>query len=66
MDIILKRIKLFALELLNLLTDLLVPLMDIVLLVGTVLPVPTKVVIALHRFEKILKDVGAKVEDFKL
>ena len=66
MDIILKRAKIFALELVNLLTDLLVPVMDIVVLVATILPVPTKVVAALHKFEEILKDAGAKVEDFKL
>jgi len=66
MNIILKRVKLFALELLNLLTDLLVPVMDIVVLVSTVLPVPTKVVAALHKLEDILKNAGAKIEDFKL
>ena len=66
MEIILKRAKLFALELLNLLTDLLVPVMDIVVLVATILPVPTAVPAALHKFEEILKDAGAKVEDFKL
>lgn len=66
MIIIIKRAKLFALELLNLLTDLLVPVMDIVILVGTILPVPTKVIAALHKFEEMLKDAGAKVEDFKL
>lgn len=66
MNIIVKRAKLFALELLNLLTDLLVPVMDIIILVGTILPVPTKVVAALHKFEEVLKDAGAKVEDFKL
>lgn len=66
MEIIIKRAKLFALELLNLLTDLLVPVMDIVILVGTILPIPTKVVAALHKFEQVLKDAGAKVEDFKL
>lgn len=66
MAIILKRAKLFALELLNLLTDLLVPLVDIVLLVGTIVPVPTKVVAALHKFSDMIKDAGAKIEDFKL
>jgi hypothetical protein len=66
MNIIVKRAKLFALELLNLLTDLLVPIVDIVLLVGTILPVPTKVLGALHAFEELLKDAGAKVEDFEL
>ncbi len=66
MDIILKRAKLFALELLNLLTDLLVPVMDIVILVGTILPVSTKVIAALHKFEEVLKNAGAKIEDFKL
>jgi hypothetical protein len=66
MDIILKRAKLFGLELLNLLTDLLVPVMDIVILVGTILPVPTKVIAALHKLEEVLKDAGAKIEDFKL
>jgi type VI protein secretion system component VasF len=66
MEVILKRAKIFALELLNLLTDLLVPVMDIVVLVATVLPVPTKVVASLHKFEEMLKDAGAKVEDFKL
>lgn len=66
MNIIIKRAKLFGLELVNLLTDLLVPLMDIVVLVGTILPIPTKVVAALHSFEEILKNAGAKIEDFKL
>lgn len=66
MNIIVKRAKLFALELLNLLTDLLVPLVDIVILVGTILPIPTKVVAALHNLGDILKDVGVKIEDFKL
>jgi hypothetical protein len=66
MDIILKRAKLFALELINLLTDLLVPIVGIVVLFGTILPVPTKVVLALHKFEDILKNAGAKIEDFKL
>jgi hypothetical protein len=66
MEVILKRAKIFALELLNLLTDLLVPVMDIVVLVATVLPVPTKVVASLHKLEEMLKDAGAKVEDFKL
>jgi hypothetical protein len=66
MEIIVKRAKIFALELLNLLTDLLVPVMDIVVLIGTILPIPTKIVLALHKFEEVLKDAGAKVEDFKL
>ena len=66
MEVILKRAKIFALELINLLTDLLVPVMDIVVLVATVLPVPTKVVASLHKLEEMLKDAGAKVEDFKL
>lgn len=66
MNIIVKRAKLFALELLNLLTDLLVPVVDIVLLVGTILPVPTAVLEGIHRFEELLKDAGAKVEDFEL
>lgn len=66
MNIIIKRAKLFGLELVNLLTDLLVPLMDIVVLVGTILPIPTKVVAALHKFEEILKNAGATIEDFKL
>lgn len=66
MDIIVKRAKIFALELLNLLSDLLVPVIDIVVLVATVLPIPTKVVLKLHKLEDALKDFGAKVEDFKL
>lgn len=66
MDIIVKRAKIFALELLNLLSDLLVPVIDIVVLVATVLPIPTKVVLKLHKLEDVLKDFGAKVEDFKL
>jgi hypothetical protein len=66
MEIIIRRARIFALELLNLLTDLLVPVVDIVVLVSTVLPVPTKVVLKLHKLEDILKDFGAKVEDFKL
>jgi hypothetical protein len=66
MDIILKRAKLFALELINLLTDLLVPVVGIVVLFGTILPIPTKVIAALHKFEDVLKNAGAKVEDFKL
>lgn len=66
MNIIVKRAKLFALELLNLLTDLLVPVLDIVLLVGTILPVPTSVLLSIHRLEKLLKAVGVKVEDFEL
>lgn len=66
MDIIVKRAKIFALELLNLLSDLLVPVIDIVVLVATVLPISTKVVLKLHKLEDVLKDFGAKVEDFKL
>jgi hypothetical protein len=66
MNIIVKRAKLFALELLNLLTDLLVPIVDIVLLVGTILPVPAGVLKAIHQFEELLKAAGAKVEDFEL
>lgn len=63
---IIKRAKLFVLELINLLTDLLVPLIEIVILLATILPIPLKAIAALKAFEEFLKQAGAKIEDFKV
>lgn len=63
MKTILGRVKLFLKEILNLLTDLLVPAVDVLLLVATVLPLPKQALAALHKLEGFLKKAGATLED---
>lgn len=65
MALILKRVKLVAGQLLNILTDLMVPLIELVELVATLLPVPQKVLAALKKVEEFLKEAGTSLEQLK-
>jgi len=63
MALIIKRVKLIAGQLLNILTDLIVPVIELVELIATLLPVPQKVLTVLKKFEEFLKDAGTSVKD---
>ena len=63
MALIIKRVKLIAGQLLNILTDLIVPVIELVELIATLLPVPQKVLTALKKFEEFLKNAGTSVKD---
>jgi hypothetical protein len=63
MKAILGRVKLFLREILNLVTDLLVPVVDVLLAVAAVLPLPKQALVALHKLEGFLKQAGATLED---
>jgi hypothetical protein len=63
MKTILKKVKLVLKEVLNFLTDLLVPFVDVLLMVAAVLPLPKKALVALHKLEGFLKKAGATLED---
>ena len=63
MKIILQRVKLFLMEIVNLITDLLVPVVDLLVAIATLLPIPTKYVLYLHKLVDILKGAGAKIDD---
>lgn len=63
MALIIKRVKLVAGQLLNILTDLIVPVIELVELLATILPVPQKVITVLKRFEEFLKNAGTSLEE---
>jgi len=63
MALIIKRVKLIAGQILNILTDLMVPLVELVELIATLLPVPQKVIAGLKKFEEILKNAGTSLDE---
>lgn len=63
MTLIIKRVKLVAGQLLNILTDLIVPVIELVELLATLLPIPQKAIAVLKRFEEFLKNAGTSLEE---
>jgi len=63
MTLIIKRVKLVAGQLLNILTDLIVPVIELVELLATLLPIPQKTIAVLKRFEEFLKNAGTSLEE---
>lgn len=63
MALIIKRVKLIAGQLINILTDLIVPVIELVELVATLLPVPQKVIAGLKRVEELLKAAGTSLDE---
>jgi fructose-specific phosphotransferase system IIC component len=65
-SIVLKKIKLVVGEVLNLLTNLLVPLVDVLITLVALLPfVPKQVLAFLHKIEKFLEEAGTTLEDIE-
>jgi len=63
MALIIKRVKLIAGQVLNILTDLMVPVIELVELAATLLPVPQKVIAGLKKFEELLKEAGTSLDE---
>jgi hypothetical protein len=62
MDIILKRAKFFLDQILNLITDLLVPAVDLIIVVAAILPIPKQYIDLLVKAEHYLKQAGDTVD----
>jgi phage-related minor tail protein len=62
--LVMSKIKLVLGEALNLLTNLLVPAVDVLLAVAAVIPgMPKQVLVALHKVEAALEKAGTTLED---
>lgn len=63
MALVVKRVKLVAGQILNILTDLMVPVIELVELLATLLPIPQKVIAGLKKFEELLKEAGTSLDE---
>lgn len=61
---VVRKAKLIVGELINLLTNLLVPAVDVIIAVAALIPfMPKQVIVALHKVELALEKAGTTLED---